>query len=56
MANLANVAALLAAFALIGLFASLQGIMFAYGRNIYSLSRAGYLPQSLSLTGKRKTP
>jgi len=39
----ANVAALLAAFALIGLFASLQGIMFAYGRNIYSLSRAGYL-------------
>ncbi len=52
----ANVAALLAAFALIGLFASLQGIMFAYGRNIYSLSRAGYLPQGLSLTGKRKTP
>ncbi len=52
----ANVAALLAAFALIGLFASLQGIMFAYGRNIYSLSRAGYYPQSLSLTGKRKTP
>jgi len=29
----ANVAALLAAFALIGLFASLQGIMFAYGRS-----------------------
>ena len=52
----ADVAALLAAFALIGLFASLQGIMFAYGRNIYSLSRAGYLPQGLSLTGKRKTP
>jgi ethanolamine permease len=52
----ANVAALLAAFALIGLFASLQGIMFAYGRNIYSLSRAGYLPQVLSLTGSRKTP
>jgi ethanolamine permease len=52
----ADVAALLAAFALIGLFASLQGIMFAYGRNIYSLSRAGYYPQVLSLTGKRKTP
>ena len=52
----ADVAALLAAFALIGLFASLQGIMFAYGRNIYSLSRAGYLPQGLSLTGSRKTP
>lgn len=51
-----DVAALLAAFALIGLFASLQGIMFAYGRNIYSLSRAGYYPKSLSLTGSRKTP
>ena len=49
-------AAVLALFALIGLFASLQGIMFAYGRNMYSLSRAGYYPKVLSLTGKRKTP
>jgi ethanolamine permease len=51
-----DVAALLAAFALVGLLASLQGIMFAYGRNIYSLSRAGYYPKMLSLTGSRKTP
>ncbi len=51
-----DVAALLAAFALVGLLASLQGIMFAYGRNIYSLSRAGYYPKVLSLTGSRKTP
>ena len=51
-----NVAALLSAFALIGLLASIQGIMFAYGRNLYSLSRAGYYPAFLSLTGKRKTP
>ncbi|MDP3209236.1 MAG: amino acid permease, partial [Rhodoglobus sp.] len=51
-----TVAALLAAFALIGLLASLQGIMFAYGRNMYSLSRAGYYPKFLSLTGKRQTP
>lgn len=51
-----DIAALLALFALIGLFASLQGIMFAYGRNIYSLSRAGYYPKVLSLTGERKTP
>jgi len=51
-----GVAALLAAFALIGLLASLQGIMFAYGRNMYSLSRAGYYPKFLSLTGKRQTP
>jgi ethanolamine permease len=49
-------AAVLALFALIGLLASLQGIMFAYGRNMYSLSRAGYYPRFLSLTGKRQTP
>jgi ethanolamine permease len=49
-------AAVLALFALIGLLASLQGIMFAYGRNMYSLSRAGYYPKFLSLTGKRQTP
>lgn len=51
-----QLAAVLALFALIGLFASLQGIMFAYGRNMYSLSRAGYYPKFLSLTGKRQTP
>lgn len=51
-----DVAAILSAFALIGLLASTQGIMFAYGRNIYSLSRAGYYPTALSLTGARKTP
>jgi ethanolamine permease len=52
----AGLAAVLSAFALIGLLASLQGIMFAYGRNMYSLSRAGYYPKVLSLTGKRQTP
>ena len=51
-----ELAAVLALFALIGLLASLQGIMFAYGRNMYSLSRAGYYPKFLSLTGKRQTP
>ena len=51
-----SAAAVLALFALIGLLASLQGIMFAYGRNMYSLSRAGYYPKVLSLTGKRQTP
>ena len=50
-------AAILAILALIGLLASLQGIMFAYGRNMYSLSRAGYYPKFLSLTGKKhQTP
>ncbi len=52
-----GVAAVLALFALVGLLASLQGIMFAYGRNMYSLSRAGYYPKFLSLTGKKhQTP
>jgi len=41
----------------IGLIASFFTIIFAYGRNTYSLSRAGYFPQFLSIThGKRKTP
>ena len=51
-----SLAAVLALFALIGLLASLQGIMFSYGRNMFSLSRAGYYPKLLSLTGKRHTP
>ena len=52
-----DVAAILSIAALIGLLASLQGIMFAYGRNMYSLSRAGYYPKFLSLTGKKhQTP
>jgi len=51
-----QLAAVLAIFALIGLLASLHGIMFAYGRNIYSLSRAGYYPKIFSLTGKNQTP
>ncbi|TDT33096.1 amino acid permease [Naumannella halotolerans] len=49
-------AAVFSLLALVGLFASLMGIMFAYGRNMYSLSRAGYYPRFLSLTGKRQTP
>jgi len=51
-----ELAGVLALFALVGLLASLQGIMYAYGRNMYSLSRAGYYPRFLSLTGKRQTP
>ncbi len=51
-----SIASLLALFALAGLVASFQGIMFAAGRNLYSLSRAGYYPKALSLTGSRKVP
>ncbi|MFT4605794.1 MAG: ethanolamine permease [Rhodothermales bacterium] len=50
-------ASLLALVAVAGLVASFHAIIYAYGRNIYSLSRAGYFPSWLSLTHKtRKTP
>ena len=52
-----EIAKLLSLFAVIGLVASFHTIIFAYGRQIYSLSRAGYYPQFLSVThGTRKTP
>ncbi len=48
---------LLALIATLGLIASFHTIVFAYGRQIYSLSRAGYFPPFLSYTHpKRKTP
>ncbi len=48
---------LLAAVACTGLIASFHTIIFAYGRQIYSLSRAGYFPSWMSVTHpQRKTP
>jgi ethanolamine permease len=48
---------LLGLVAVAGLVASFHTIIYAYGRNVYSLSRAGYYPHWLSLThGQRKTP
>jgi len=48
---------LLALAATSGLLASFHTIIFAYGRQIYSLSRAGYFPTWLSVThGARQTP
>ncbi len=41
---------------LAGLVASFFSIIFAYSRQLFALSRAGYLPRWLSLTGSRKTP
>ncbi|WP_375056435.1 ethanolamine permease [Zobellella sp. DQSA1] len=41
---------------LAGLIASFFSIIYAYSRQVFALSRAGYLPRSLSLTGKRKVP
>jgi ethanolamine permease len=50
-------ASILGLVAVAGLVASFHTIIFAYGRNIFSLSRAGYYPHPLSVThGKRETP
>ncbi|MBI3196596.1 MAG: amino acid permease [Rhodospirillales bacterium] len=47
----------LALVACVGLIASFHTILFAKGRQIYSLSRAGYFPRFLSITHPRhKTP
>ena len=43
--------------ALSGLIASFHAILYAQGRQIFAMSRSGYLPGALSLTlGGRKTP
>ena len=41
---------------LAGLVASFFSIIFAYSRQLFALSRAGYLPKALSLTSGRNTP
>jgi ethanolamine permease len=41
---------------LAGLVASFFGVVFAYSRQLFALSRAGYLPRFLSVTNKRHTP
>ena len=41
---------------LFGLIASFFSIIYAYSRQTVALSRAGYLPTSLSVTNKRKAP
>ena len=41
---------------LAGLIASFFSIIFAYSRQLFALSRAGYLPRGLSVTSARKTP
>lgn len=41
---------------LAGLVASFFSVVFAYSRQLFALSRAGYLPKVLSVTNSRKTP
>ncbi|MGH6953479.1 MAG: amino acid permease, partial [Alphaproteobacteria bacterium] len=50
-------AKIFALIAVAGLIASFHTIIYAYGRNMFSLSRAGYFPKWMSIThGRRKTP
>jgi ethanolamine permease len=47
----------LSLIAVAGLIASFHALIFAFGRQIYALSRAGYFPHFLSVThGTHKTP
>ncbi|MFI1462238.1 ethanolamine permease [Nocardia carnea] len=41
---------------LAGLVASFFSIIYAYSRQLFALSRAGYLPRALSITNARKVP
>jgi ethanolamine permease len=49
-------AKVLALLATIGLIASFHTIIYAYGRQIYSLARAGYYLPFMSLTNEKKIP
>lgn len=52
-----NIAAwLLSAVSLTGLIASFHSIIYAYGRLLFALSRAGYLPSMLASLGRWRTP
>ena len=52
-----GLAKVLALVAVLGLVASFHTVVFAQGRQIFSLSRAGYFPTFLSLThDRRRTP
>ncbi|HEY0220569.1 MAG TPA: amino acid permease, partial [Afipia sp.] len=52
-----TVTKILGTLSIVGLISSFHTILFAQGRQIYSLSRAGYFPRGLSIThGTHKTP
>lgn len=48
--------ALLTLIGLTGLIASFHTIIYAYGRVLFALSRAGYFPRFMSVTSKTHTP
>ncbi|MBL8230944.1 MAG: amino acid permease [Bryobacterales bacterium] len=47
---------LLSLISITGLIASFHSIVYAYGRLLFALSRASYLPPGLAKLGKRRTP
>lgn len=51
-----SAACVVAVLGLFGLFASLNGITLAYSRQVYALSRAGYLPKALSRLSRNEVP
>lgn len=54
--NNPTIATLVNMLGLAGLIASFFSIVYGYSRLVFALSRAGYLPKSLSLTSKNKVP
>jgi ethanolamine permease len=50
------IATTLIVLAVAGLLTTIHGSIYAYGRVIFALSRAGYFPRILSVTGRKKTP
>ena len=51
-----NLATAVNVLGLAGLIASFFSIIYGYSRLVFALSRAGYLPKSLSVTSERKVP
>lgn len=51
-----TLATLVNVLALAGLVASFFSIIYGYSRLVFALSRAGYLPKTLSVTNERKVP
>lgn len=52
-----NISIVLTTIALMsGLLASFHAVIYAYGRILFSLSRAGYIPRWISVTSKTNTP
>ena len=56
LSGYSSLATLVNILGLAGLVASFFSMIYGYSRLVFALSRAGYLPQFLSLTSKRKAP